>query len=66
MRIAHGKHICIVFKVVSLDFEVSDLLVNSHFVQVPPIDTLENLEHPFLGFMQARVNSREHRGTLLD
>ena len=66
VRIRHRNHIGIPIEILALDVQFLHNVALVHLVQVPPVDTLQDLEHTRLRVVQTGVNGREHLRALLD
>ena len=66
MRVRNRYDVSRTSKVVPLDLQILYNLAAAHVLQIPAVDTLQNLENSALRLVQTGVNARENRCPLLN
>ena len=66
MRVRHRDHVGIAVKIFALDVQLLDDVALVHLVEIPAVDTLQDLEHAGLRIVQSGVNRGEDLRALLD
>ena len=66
VRVRDRDDIRVAVEVRALDLQVGNHLTLALIVQIPPVQAAQDLQHPALSVMQAGMDGREDRSTLLD